>query len=50
VKKKLKVASFAAGVSREDVALGCEELGLELDEHIAHVIAALAPIGKRLLT
>jgi putative nucleotidyltransferase with HDIG domain len=50
VKKKLKVASFAAGVSREDVALGCEELGLELDEHIAHVITALAPIGERLLT
>lgn len=50
VKKKLKTLNFAAGVSREDVALGCEEIGLELDEHVAHVIAALAPIGDRLLT
>lgn len=50
VRKKLKTASFAAGVSRDDVRRGCEEIGLELDEHVAHVIAALAPIGDRLLT
>jgi putative nucleotidyltransferase with HDIG domain len=50
VKKKLKTPSFAAGVSREDVALGCEEIGIELDEHVANVIAALAPIGEQLLT
>lgn len=50
VKKKLKTASFAAGVSRDDVRQGCEEIGLELDEHVAHVIAALCPIGDRLLT
>jgi predicted hydrolase (HD superfamily) len=50
VKKKLKVASFAAGVSRDDVREGAEELGIELDEHIAHVIEALTPIGDQLLT
>jgi predicted hydrolase (HD superfamily) len=50
VKKKLKVASFAAGVSRDDVREGAKELGIELDEHIAHVIEALTPIGDQLLT
>ena len=41
VKKKLKQPSFAAAVSREDVARGAEELGVDLDEHITLVIAAL---------
>jgi putative nucleotidyltransferase with HDIG domain len=41
VRKKLKQPSFAAGVRREDVYRGAEELGLDLDEHIANVIAAL---------
>jgi putative nucleotidyltransferase with HDIG domain len=50
VTKKLKTASFAAGVSREDVRVGAQELGIELNEHIANVIAALAPIGDELLT
>ncbi len=50
VKKKLKTPSFAAGVSREDVARGCELIDLELDEHVANVIEALTPIADRLLT
>jgi putative nucleotidyltransferase with HDIG domain len=48
VKKKLKQPSFAAGVSRDDVYEGAELLGLELDEHIANVIAALQPIAREL--
>jgi len=48
VKKKLKQPSFAAGVHREEVYAGAELLGLELDEHIANVIAALQPIAKEL--
>jgi putative nucleotidyltransferase with HDIG domain len=48
VRKKLKQPSFAAGVSRDDVDAGAELLGLELDEHIANVIAALQPIGPEL--
>ncbi len=48
VKKKLKQPSFAAGVSREDVYKGAEELGVELDEHIAFVIAAMQPISGEL--
>lgn len=41
VKKKLKTQAFAAAVSREDVARGPELLGMELDDLIRLVIAAL---------
>ena len=41
VKKKLKQPSFAAAVNREDVRRGAEELGVDFDEHVAFVIAAL---------
>ncbi len=42
VKKKLKSPAFAAAVSREDLTTGAAELGVDFDEHIAFVIAALA--------
>jgi putative nucleotidyltransferase with HDIG domain len=49
VLKKLKQASFAAAVSREDIAAGPELVGLPLDEHIRNCIAALqsaaVPLG-----
>ena len=48
VRKKLKQPSFAAGVSRDDVYEGAELLEIELDEHIANVIAALQPIAGEL--
>jgi predicted hydrolase (HD superfamily) len=48
VKKKLKQPSFAAGVNREDVYEGAQELGVELDEHIAFVVAAMRPIAGEL--
>ena len=48
MRKKLKQPSFAAGVSRDDVYEGAEELGVELDEHIANVVAALQPIAGEL--
>jgi putative nucleotidyltransferase with HDIG domain len=41
VKKKLKQPSFAAGVNRDDVRRGAEELGVDFDEHLAFVIAAM---------
>jgi len=41
VKKKLKTPSFAAAVNREEVTQGAELLGIDFDEHIAIVIAAL---------
>jgi putative nucleotidyltransferase with HDIG domain len=43
VKKKLKSAAFAAAVSRDDVRNGAAELGVDFDEHVAFVIAALEP-------
>jgi len=42
VRKKLKQPSFAAGVNREEVAQGAEELGVDFDEHVAFVIEAMA--------
>ena len=48
VRKKLKQPSFAAGVSREDVYAGAELLEIELDEHIANVVAAMQPISAEL--
>jgi putative nucleotidyltransferase with HDIG domain len=41
VRKKMKDKAFARGVSREDVVNGATELGVDLDEHIAFVIAAM---------
>ncbi|HEY5086697.1 MAG TPA: HAD family hydrolase, partial [Gemmatimonadaceae bacterium] len=41
VRKKMKDKAFARGVSREDVTQGAQELGVDLDEHIAFVVAAL---------
>ena len=41
VRKKMKDKAFARGVSREDVINGAAELGVDLDEHIAFVIAAM---------
>src|SRR5919198_30225 len=48
VKKKLKQPSFAAGVHRDEVYRGAEELGVELDDHISTVVAALQPIAGEL--
>jgi putative nucleotidyltransferase with HDIG domain len=48
VRKKLRQPSFAAGVNRDDVYKGAEELGVELDEHIAFVTGAMRPLAKQL--
>ena len=42
VKKKLKTPSFAAGVDRDQVRRGAEELGVDFDQHVAFVIEAMA--------
>ena len=44
VRKKLKQPSFAAAVNREDITRGAAELGVQLDELVAEVIAALEPL------
>ena len=48
VRKKLKQPSFAAGVHRDEVYKGAELLEIDLDEHIANVVAALQPIAGEL--
>src|SRR4051812_849987 len=42
VKKKLKTPSFAAGVDRDEVRRGADELGVDFDRHVAFVIEAMA--------
>ena len=46
VRKKLKDKGFARTVNRDDVYRGAEELGVDLDEHIAFVIAALSTVAS----
>ena len=48
VRKKLKQPSFATGVHRDEVYAGAEGLGIELDDHIRNVIAAMRPIAPEL--
>jgi len=45
VKKKMKQKSFAAAVKREDIEQGAQLLGLPLDDHINHVIAAMQTVA-----
>ena len=48
VKKKMKTPAFAAAVDREAMREGAENLGLDFDEHLAFVIAALEPHAAEL--
>lgn len=45
VKKKMKTPAFAAAVDRDQLVRGASELGVEMDEHIAFVVAALT-VGR----
>ncbi|MEO9118607.1 MAG: HAD family hydrolase, partial [Solirubrobacteraceae bacterium] len=49
VKKKMKAPSFAAAVSRDDLRNGAAALGVDFDEHVEIVIAALAEHSDALL-
>lgn len=48
VRKKMKDKAFAAAVSREAIAQGAQELGIDLDEHIGNVIQAMREIAPQL--
>ncbi len=48
VKKKMKTASFAAAVSREDIHAGTELLDVPLDDHIRHCVSALQGVAAQL--
>jgi predicted hydrolase (HD superfamily) len=48
IKKKLKDKAFARAVSREDIYKGAEELGVNLDEHMAFVVESLKAVAGNL--
>jgi putative nucleotidyltransferase with HDIG domain len=48
VRKKMKAKAFAASVNRDDIASGAEELGVDLDAHIAFVLDAMRGIAAEL--
>jgi len=43
VRKKMKDKAFARQVNREDITNGADQLGVDLNEHVAEVIEALKP-------
>ena len=48
VRKKMKQASFAANVNRDDIVRGAEDLDVELNEHINFCIQAMQSIADEL--
>ena len=48
VRRKLKDKAFAKSINRDEIVQGAEELGVELDDHIAFVIEALKPVALQL--
>jgi putative nucleotidyltransferase with HDIG domain len=48
VRKKMKDKAFARGVNRDDVLLGAQELGVDLDAHIQFVIDAMRARAREL--
>jgi predicted hydrolase (HD superfamily) len=45
VRKKMKDKAFAKGVNRDDVLLGTQEMGVDLDRHIQFVIDAMRRVA-----
>jgi len=45
IKKKLKDAGFAAKIDRATISLGCEHLGVSLDDHVANLIRFFAGLS-----
>jgi len=48
VRKKLKDKAFARAVLREDIYKSADEIGVDLDEHIAFVVDALKPVATEI--
>ncbi|MFN3390750.1 MAG: HD domain-containing protein [Meiothermus ruber] len=48
LKKKFKDKAFAAKVDREGIVRGAQELGVDLDEHMAFVLEAMKADARRL--
>ena len=48
VRRKMKDKAFARDVNRDDITRGADDLGVDLDEHIAFVVDSLKPVAKEL--
>src|SRR5918992_1201213 len=48
VRKKMKDKGFARGVNRDDVILGAQDLGVDLDEHVQFVIEAMRGVAPQI--
>ena len=48
VRKRMKDKAFARAVSRDDIIKGAQELGVDLDQHIAFCIEAMRTIAGEL--
>jgi putative nucleotidyltransferase with HDIG domain len=48
VRKKMKDKAFARSVNRDDIVKGTEALGVDLNEHIAEVTAAMRAVAGEL--
>jgi len=44
IKKKLREPAFAAKIDRSAIYLGCEHLGIPLDEHVANLLRFFAAL------
>jgi predicted hydrolase (HD superfamily) len=48
VLKKFKDKAFARGCNRDDMRLGCEEIEIPLEQHVANCIEAMKPLSLEL--
>ena len=48
VRRKMKDKAFAKDVNRGDIQKGTDELGVDLDEHIAFVVESMKPVAARI--
>ena len=45
IRKKLKEPAFAAKVDRATIYLGCEHLGVSIEDHVANLIRFFANLS-----
>lgn len=48
VRRKMKDKAFAKDVNRDDIIRGADELGVDLDEHIAFVVESMKTVAERI--
>ncbi len=48
VRRKMKDKAFAKDVNRTDIQKGADELGVDLDEHIAFIVDSMKPVSVRI--